>query len=291
MKQHVQSFAAGIQQDISTNKYPNNNLYWAQNFRLVSKDGLATGALTNINGNNKILSLGSDAEQISGFCLIRDTLVIFVQSDDGGKIYIWEHTDTDFETESPKFIYTDPNLNFSAEYPVRAVGRYENEKVQKIYFTDGNSFFKHLNIVHPTLGLGFPLSYDLDSLDLVSDITFSTISTEIISGGDLKAGKIQYAYQLYSTRGSESMFSPASSLIHLTNADELKTSEYYYGDEVGTKVNKSVNVTIASIDSLFTRLRVVALEYTVLYQQPAIRIVGEYNVENLSTITITDTVS
>lgn len=289
MRQHIQGFSRGISQDLSTNKYPNDNIYWAQNFRLVSKDGLATGALTNVAGNNKILSLGGDSERVYELCLIRDTLVIFVGSDDGGKIYIWEHTDTDFETESPKLIYTDPGLIFTEEHPVRAIGRYENENVQKIYFSDGETFFKHLNIVHPTLGLGVQLDYDLKSLDLVSDVNFSTMSLELESGGDLKAGKIQYAYQLYSVRGSESMFSPASKLIHLTNADESKNSQYYYGDEVGTSVNKSVSITIDSIDPLFTRLRLVALEYTVLYQQPSIRIVGEYDVKNLSSITISDT--
>lgn len=291
MKQHNQGFASGINQDISTNKYPSNNIYWAQNFRLVSKDGLATGALTNIAGNSKVLSLAGPTEKVQELCLIRDTLVIFVASDSGGRIYIWEHTDTDFETESPKLIYSHPDLMFDSNNPVRAVGRYENENVQKIYFTDGNTFFKHLNIVHPTLGLGADLTslYALESLDLVSNITFSPISLEIVSGGNLKAGKIQYAYQLYSKRGSESIFSPASDLIHITNSDETKTSKYYLGDEVGTVVNKSINITIPSIDTLFTRLRVVALEYTVLYQQPSIRIVGEYDVENLTSITVTDT--
>lgn len=289
MKEHIQSFNRGIQQDLSTNKYPRDNVYWAQNFRLVSKDGLATGALTNVAGNNKVLSLGGETEQVYEMCLIRDTLVIFVGSDDGGKIYIWEHNNTDFETESPKLVYYSPDLIFSMEHPVRAIGRYENEKVQKIYFSDGTTFFKHLNIVHPTLGLGAQLDYDLKSLDLVSDVNFSTMSLELESGGDLKAGKIQYAYQLYSVRGSESMFSPASKLIHLTNADESKNSQYYYGDEVGTSVNKSVSITIDSIDPLFTRLRLVALEYTVLYQQPSIRIVGEYDINNLKSITISDT--
>jgi len=287
MKQHIQSFNNGINQDVSTNKYPQNNIYWAQNFRLVSKDGLATGALTNIKGTSPKLNLGNDQETILETCLIRDTLITFVASPDGGKIYKWDYNGTDFE-ESPTLIYTDPNLNFTIDNPVRAVGRYETANVQKIYFTDGNSFFKHLNII-PENGEVYPLTYDVDSLDLVSDITFSPIYLELVSGGDLKAGKIQYAYQLYSKRGSESIFSPASDLIHITNSDETKSSEYYLGDEVGTKVNKSVNITIPTLDSLFTRLRVVALEYTVLYQQPAIRIVGEYNIENLTSITVTDT--
>ena len=289
MKKFINTFSHGINQDISTNKYPNTNFYWAQNFRFVSKDGLATGALTNVDGNNKILSLGNSEERVIGMCLIRDTLVIFVASTEGGKIFIWQHTDTDYETESPVLIYTDPNLNFSEDKPIRAVGRYENEKIQKIYFTDGSTFFKHLNIVHPTLGLGAMLDYDVDSLDLVSNVDFSTIDLEVETGGNLKAGKIQYAYQLYSKRGSETMFSPTSQLIHITEADHNRASIDYFGSEVGTIVNKSVNVTVNNVDALFTRIRIVALEYTVLNQDPSVRIVGEYSIENLNSITVSDT--
>ena len=288
MRQHTQGFSKGIMQDLSTNKYPSDNVYWAQNFRLVSKDGLATGALTNVAGNNKILSLGGDSEVVYEFCLIRDTLVIFVGSDEGGKIYIWEHTDTDFETESPKLIYSSSELMFTAEHPVRAVGRYENENVQKVYFTDGYSFFKHLNIVHPTLGLGGLLAYPLESLDLIPDVVFPSMELSLEQGGALKAGKIQYAYQFYSVRGSESVFSPTSQLLHLTASDEGKNSFEYIGSEVGTIINKSVNVAITNIDTLFTRLRLIALEYTVLYQQPSIRIIGEYDIEGISNINIVD---
>ena len=295
MNQYINTFSNGINRDISNNKYPNTNLYWAQNFRLVSKEGLSTGALTNVNGNSRVLTLGSGSEKVEELCLIRDTLVIFISSPEGGKIYVWEHTPYDFETTSPILIYQNADLDFGL-HQVRAVGRYENERVQKVYFTNGETFFKHLNIINPnwlgstdTVNPKYTqISYDLDSLDLVSDVSFSNITTQIVSGGNLKAGKIQYAYQLYSKRGSESVFSPTSQLIHLTEYDENQSSRNYFGSEIGTSVNKSVLVTISNPDQLFTRLRLVALEYSVLYQIPSIRIVGEYNIENLSDITIAD---
>src|SRR6056297_1536549 len=236
MKRHIQGFAHGINQDISTNKYPNTNFYWAQNFRLVSKDGLATGALTNVDGNVPKLNTGG-GHSVIGRCLIRDTLILFVASDEGGKIFKWEYNDNDFE-ESPTLIYFDENLDFSADKPIRAVGRYETPNVQKIYFTDGEFFFKQLNII-PEEGEGYPLDYPVESLDLVSDVDFSTIDLSLNIGGDLKAGKIQYAYQLYSVRGSESVFSPTSQLIHLTDYDETQDSDSYHGSEVGATVNKS----------------------------------------------------
>lgn len=291
MKKYISTWSQGINQDISTNKYPNTNFYWAQNFRVVSKDGLATGALTNVKGTTAKLGLGV-GHTITSSCTIRDTLILFVASDEGGKIFKWDYTDNN-DIESPTLVYTDPNLNFTVEKPIRAVGRYENEFVQKIYFTDGDTFFKHLNII-PQEGESYPLNNfrSLDSLDLVSDMIFPTIELELSVGGNLKAGKIQYAYQLYSKRGSESVFSPASDMIHLTESDESRDSYDYHGSEIGTNVNKSVIVNINDIDpnnkKLFTRLRLVALEYSVYEQIPSVRIVGEYNIESKNLLSVTD---
>lgn len=287
MNKHVQGYAYGINQDISTNKYPNNNIYWAENFRVVSKDGLATGALTNVNGNSKVLSLGNDEERVVTMCLIRDTLIVFVGSTEGGKIYKWEHNNSDFETTSPTLVYTDPNLDFLTHADeMVAVGRYETPTIQKIYFTDGNTFFKQLNII-PEQGDSYPLTYDIRSLDLVPDITFGDITTQLETGGNLKAGRIQYTYQLYNKRGSESTISPESTLISLTDSSDTSSSSFNYtGNETGTSINKSVEVSITlnNTDNLFERIRVYALDYTVFNQIPAIRTVGEYEIDDDSVV-------
>lgn len=287
MKRHIQTFNNGVNQDISVNKYPNSNFYWAENFRVTSKDGLSVGALTNVKGTLPKLNFGGSGEvKPVGHCLIRDTLIMFMSTIDGGKIYRWDYNDSNIE-ESPTLIYHDPNLAFDTAKPIRAVGRYETPTVQKIYFTDGDTMFKHLNII-PEEGDSYPLTYDLDSLDLVPDVDFSTIDLALTPGGNLKAGKIQYAYQMYNKRGSESSISPESSMIDITNAsDTSSTTLDYKGDEVGTIVNKSVEVSIDNIDTLFERIRIYALEYTVFDQVPAIRIVGEYEVDG-SSISILD---
>jgi len=290
MNKHIQSFNSGINQDISNNKYPSTNIYWAQNFRLISKDGLATGALTNVNGNSKVLSLGNEEERIVVMCTIRDTLIVLVNSSEGGKIYKWEHNSSDYETSSPTLIYTDPNLDFTS-YPddIIIVGRYETPSVQKIYFSDGHTFFKYLNII-PQEGEAYPLNNyrSIEELDLVPDVSFSNIDLTLQAGGNLKAGRISYAYQLYSVRGSESVISPESDLISITNSSDTSSSTLdYKGTEVGVTVNKSVEVSIENIDLIYERIRLYALEYTVFNQVPSIRIVGEYDI-NLNSIDVLD---
>lgn len=284
MNKCISTFSNGMNQDINVNKYPNTCYFSAENFRLLNREPLSSSALTNVKGTLPKISLSS-GHTINGYCLIRNTLVLFVDSDEGGKIYIWEYEDSDYES-NPSLIYYDPDLDFSNE--IIAVGHYENENVQKVYFTDKTSFFRQLNIVHPTLGIGNQLTYDLNSLDLVPDVSFSNISLEIESGGNLTSGKIQYSYQLYSVRGSETVFSPTSELLDITEANNNNDSYYYYGSDTNITINKSVKVTITNPDTVFTRLRLVALEYTVFNRIPKIRIVGEYNIEGLTSISITD---
>ena len=283
MKEFINSFGKGIQRDVSLNKYPRDSYFWARNLQLVSEKELTVGALVNIKGTKLKLAFPTGHSIIS-YCTIRDTVIFFVKSDEAGKIYKWKYNDSDTQ-ENPLLIYSNAGLLFDENTPVRATGRYENEDVQKIYFTDGTTFFKYLNVAKDEL----ITDVSLEEMDIVPDVVFSPMTLSLVSGGNIKVGKIQYAYQLYFNKGSETIYSPASDLIHITKLSENVKSSNYLGSEVGEFANKSVQVNISNIDSKFTRIRLVALEYTVLYQQPSIRIVGEYNIENLSSITITDT--
>ena len=174
---------------------------------------------------------------------------------------------------------------------LRAIGRYENELVQKVYFTDTASFFYHLNVAGETQI--DETEVPIEALDIVSDITFSDIECEIISGGNLKAGGIQYSYQLYNAYGAESMFSPSGTMINLTSSDDNNVDTINYsGSKAGEFVNKSVRVVIDISDpafDTFTRLRLVAIFYEDDVSIPDVRIVGEYNIDDLDEFSATDT--
>lgn len=279
MEKWISTFSKGINQDMNVNKIDNMSMFDCQNFRITSKDSLSTGALTPVEGSTPKLAFGAN-DVIQGACIIRDTVIIFSDSPEGAKIYKWKNDGTDYMS-SPTLVYQSPDLHFTKK--IRAVGHYETPAIQKIYFTDGDTFFKHMNIETNNIGKSS------DVFDIVSNITFSEMILTMRVGGNMKAGKTQYAYQLYSVNGSESCFSPTSQFAHLTEASEAISSLEYQGSEVGKTVNKSVEVTITDIDPLFTRLRLVALDYTVFNHTPSIRLVGEYTVEGVDRITILDT--
>ena len=74
---------------------------------------------------------------------------MFMSAPDGGRIYRFKDTGSDFPIMGEmELVYTDPDLVFDPNLPIRAVGRYETEDIQKVYFTDTENFFYHLNTIH-----------------------------------------------------------------------------------------------------------------------------------------------
>lgn len=281
------SFHDGVDRDTAINKYDNSHVFDAENVRIISDDALSNGAITSIRGTVPKATISAVAgSQIVGSCIIRDYAVLCVYDSNGGSIYKFK----DSGSASPvsgelTLLYANSDLNFQIDTPIYMEGRYESEAVQKIYFSDGLTFFRHLNIASPTLA-----TIEVGSMDIVSNITFGEISGAITEGGQLKAGKIQYSYQLYSVYGSESIFSPTGSLYSIANTlDGVKSSIYVNGLVSGTIVDKSMKVSITIVPAYnFNRLRLVAIEYESVNQTPSIRIVGEYDITGATILEVMD---
>lgn len=290
-KKFINTFTEGLDRDVSVNKYGNKNVFACENFRVVSHDELSTGALYSLKGTLAKQAISGTGYELIGSCELRDWIILFVYTAPGGKIYKFKDGGADGPDAGDTFelIYESATINFDPVHPIKAIGRYENEQVQKIYFTDGYSFFYHLNIVNNNDTNPLPNGVPLESLEILSNIEFQTMLYSVITGGNLKSGRVQYAYQLYNVSGAESLFSPASSLINITDSDDVSSTSYgYLGTEKGKVVNKSVKLTIPIIGNTYRRLRLVALEYEDFNIEPAIRIVGEYNISGMTSISPTD---
>lgn len=290
VKKFVNTFYSGIDKDTVVTKYSNSNMFSCENMRVISNHELSSGALLSVKGNTYKTGLSGGGFAIKGYCNIRDWIIWFVDTDSGARIYKFKDSGADGYDEDDDMILMYSNANLRFLYPIRAIGRYETEEIQKVYFTDTETFFYHLNIAGEDQI--DELEVTIGALDLIADVNFATIGYEILSGGNLKAGRIQYAYQLYNVNGSESCFSPASSLINLTSSDDNATTTLNYtGTEPGKNTNKSVKITISTVDPSFDnfiRLRLVAIHYENDLIVPEIRIVGEYNIDELISFSATD---
>ena len=169
MGKMTNSFGLGMDQDSSKKKYDNQHYYEANNVRIITQDGLSSGALEDIEGNlYRLLINFSSPMYIVGHCILRDDIIIFCTKNSTNvpnltyddyiiKIPIATLENlagTDAYTalstyvhNSGDVIYTE-KLGFCKANPIQAIGRYETDSIQKVYWVDDNNKFRYLNIVY-----------------------------------------------------------------------------------------------------------------------------------------------
>jgi len=292
----VNTFNKGMIQDFDKSVQPEGSYLEAYNFRLVTDKGGTSASLENINGNVTFLDFtiqGLGDAYYNGHAFIRDELFVFVTnnststpSEDGqGDAILKFVIDTDAETVT-KYILYDGGLMFCLGNKIKALGRYENEEVKKIYWVDDYNNIRYANVAGylTTDGLIKSASNSYlttDRFEFLSNVDLIAPELENIISGNIPVGKIQYAYQLYELHGSETTFSNLSGLYHLTITSDFGTDSGDYEGALPTE--NSGKGMVLSIDNTsgtyFNRCRIVAIHYSEYNANPTIRIAGELNIE------------
>jgi hypothetical protein len=365
-KGHINTFSGGMNKDTSYSKYPNNQYEDARNLRVVTDTGLTTGALINIEGNEKFISIPniirfskinnnfstisdfglfleggvfvsssgtyinnnaaslvdsinndpnfqnygikaillgekdddndySDLVVLSysynitgtinsgnsgsvwnynfrvisnpktiGTTLLRDNIILFTTdnvSQLGGEGQIWEviHDKTN-DSSSIELIYSN-NLNFSTEYPIEAVSRYETSSIQRIYWTDNFNPLRRINIRDNNRFL-----INKDSLSLKPYVNlrqgqFTKIGE--INSGLLDRGTYQFSYRLKSRTGNYTVLAPFSSPISINSAPEnVEDFNYQRSNHLDPSLpsNKTLSIFIEELNSGFEYIEIFLLK-------------------------------
>lgn len=245
--------------------------------------------------------------KILGYTTIRNTLVLFfnmkfVASNEViGAISTVDLTEP---TLSINIIYQSNDLNFNSEYPIEAVGRYESEDIQRIYWTDNLNPVRTLNIVNTV-----ETNLSVNELSLAPSVAFSRPEVvDVELSGNLLGGMYQYGYRLKTNEGVETKVSPLTNLIHVVNgtknaywhytSDPEDTTEYSEAP-VNEETNKSVSLKFTELDSNYDTVELIAVYKTsaqgvnsaYIVEQKRIPISGEVfithkSLDNLIPITI-----
>jgi hypothetical protein len=194
---------------------------------------------------------------------------------------------TDTTNYNLSLIYSNSALNFTVYRPIAnpgmIEGRYENEFIQKIYWTDNYNVPRQINVADPNVA-----SLTLEQLRLLPSLSMDLPQvTEVIDGGGLYMGVYQVAYRLKNTNGSETRFSRTSQLIPIIDASEnvTATNTYYptkplldntnTNDPKPTVAGKSIRVEVQNVDTNFDTIEFVTLYYRDNTSTPEINIVRE----------------
>jgi hypothetical protein len=250
----------------STLHYSNNNIYAAA----VGTEGVTiyntstfNVFLTSADPNIANLAITISAQsglKVIGWTTIRDTFVLFTTNDETstptsmGQVWTLKYNSIS-EVPTLELAYNN-ELNFSTEYPIEAVGRYETEGIQKVYWTDNYNKVRSLNTASiSSLGL-LP-----SELDLSANVKGSLpVLTSLSGGGALKTGVYQYAYRLKTLSGSETAFSRLSRHMPINIEPEATTNFWeYIGTAPGVTTGNALTYIINDVDTKFNFIEIVAI--------------------------------
>ena len=261
---------------------------------VILDDYLASNTITGTDCTVTSIAPGSsETPTIVNYTQMRDSLILFTTFTTGGYGQIWK-LDYDFEnntitnlngeylTVKDHLVYLEI-LNFPLTYrSCEVISKYNNPTYGKVYWSNGTAL-RHLNILDSDV-LGTPLS-QTELLPIAQLNAPRYVNVE--DGGSLKAGMIQYAYQLYNYGGAETLMSPSTPLYHIVS---VPTSEgnttTYRGDVIETNCNKSIRLRINNIDLGFEYIKI----WSVFYAQkgsPVINLISEEKITN-STLEFVD---
>jgi hypothetical protein len=235
-----------LNQDLAKNKVDQKVYYDALNVRLVTDDGLSSGAITNTRGTKISFKLPDlptytyeqDSQEgavvipalnnlvIIGWCNINNKIVLFTKHQQISKVrynQIWllefdESTDeiiglnNGFLVPSTHLKY---NRQLNIDKKVKCFGIAESEKFMRVYWTDTQSSLMGINLLNPDC-----LNIPQRTLPINSKVDMTVPFVDELGLGNLPNGCIQYFYRLIHKDGAITNFSPLSNLFQLNNGNE-----------------------------------------------------------------------
>lgn len=279
MMKEVHYQIKGMSQDLAYQLFNPQYAFECKNIRINTTDENSLLSISNERGNLLVSTIQSDtnkAVQILGVGQFSEYCVLFgkITEDCDDPDVILKMDNQEKVTQVFR-----GNLNFDSAYPIRTICVYENERMQKVYWVDGKSQPRVLNIAGHLSEDTTIKSVEDQKIDFLPKLKFQeTVSIKRVSGGKFPAGVIQYAFT-YSDKGlQESNLWYVSPLYYITQMTK--------GAEAGSVCNVAFQLDFSNIDTTFDYMQVYAIIRTSLNAAPAC-----YRIANIPTTTtsFTDT--
>lgn len=295
----------GMTRDMAASKFSPEYAFENKNLRIVATDDNTSFGLVNEKGT---AATGVTVEGIPiGQEIINDSLILFTTSESGDAVItINVPTGTSItlpdasgtavidivsnfgdhiykfglngNTLDETLLYSG-DLGFSAGNPIESISVYEDERIQKVYWTDGINQPRVINIAE------LNPQWNNNSFNFVKNVTYSggiTVSKNIISFGSFAPGVIQYCFTYYDLYGAE------TNIFYTTPLYYVSFSNRGAGPE--ETVSCSFNISIPNYDTRFEYLRIYSILRTSIDATPQVRRVVDISVRDaVGTIVYTDT--
>lgn len=290
-------FSSGMNMDMDVSMLQNGQYRYGENIRIITNDAGTTGPIQTIEGVKKYANTQiSSSETIIGATTIDKYGIVITKVNDSAinKVYRIDNLDT--ATPSIKVILQGEFdlCNKADSQNLSVVANYETDTNIKIYFTDGASSIKVLNIVddkytpysgNPTLDSNGNVM-NVYALDITPGAVLPPLQITRLTNGCLSSGVVQYCYQLFNTHGTETTTSSLSNPVPLADTDTTFDSHRIEGTEPNSSSNKACEMSVtfksstdASYNQLndFEKCRIIRIFYKSNNSVPIISVIDEFD--------------
>lgn len=203
-----------------------------------------------------------------GQAVINDQLILFTTSANTNvkSDKIIKFTYKDKYTLQAVELYTG-NLNLDAEHPLETLVFYENDDIQKVYWTDGINQPRMINICNTYTYDTNNIDYQFDFVKEVALKENVTVSKQQGGAGQFPPCTVKYAITYYNKYGQESNIVWTSDLVYPTKGDRGLKEDELSGDIF------VVNVKNVDISHKYDYIRLYSIIRTTDNATPVVRIV------------------
>lgn len=258
----------GMQRDLTVSKFNPEYYFDAKNIRITAKENNTLFSISNEKGNLDMDFVDEITKSpitikgyILGYTTIQDTVIIFTTDNSGGvKLdHIYKATYSSSVSEG-RFEGADLlksntrdglDLGFSETNPIEAIGLYENEYLQKVYWVDGKNQPRVINIKTDSADRGawnttsFDFSPEVKLTDEISVTTLDSVS------GVFSSGVVQYAFTYVNYYGVETPIINTSGLNYVAYPSR--------GGSPESKLSVGFMISLRDLDINFEYIRLYAI--------------------------------
>lgn len=273
----AQFIPRGMTRDLAVSKSSPEYAYENKNLRITATDENTTFVLSNEKGNREADIVWEGSEQSIegtpiGQQILNDKLILFTASDSGNSDGIYKFWfDESGNTLSGKRLFSGP-LEFSVENPIESIGIYENNDIQKVYWTDGYNQPRVINI-EATADTIESWQSNPDVFNFIRKLNGGesvNVTKNLEVGGEFAPGVIQYYFTYFDMYGQETNIFASSPLFYTSYLDR--------GASPDSKVSTGFNIKITGVDPSFDKIRIYSILRTSLDAVPQARIVKDFQI-------------
>lgn len=282
----------GLKRDNHQIRQKSEFLWDAHNIRITNRDDSTLFSITNERGPLRTnISL---MDCYVGHCVLGKYLVVFtaaetfnnIENKEGStrcSIYRIEQTDTGFDS---KLLFQEENWDkgWNPNYPIEAIGIYETELVQKVYWVDGVNQARVINISKRELKEDPDYKYLPDEFDFVQKLQLKeTVKvTKNVGSGIFSPGTIQYAFTYYNKYSQETNIFYTTPIQYISYKDR--------GGSPEDRVANSFTIEVKGVDTRFDYMRVYSIHRTSIDEVPTVLKLNDISLTDIedNTVIFTD---